>query len=200
MRLRRRDDEAARRQRMSTIIKFPDASARRPGPTMGVAQTREGGAKVLILPVIRIEPVPKKALRPAAAAVDARDPDAGLRKMPDTTLPIRTWSRVSPAFVVLFPLFLSLSLAGCSGGDFGRVRASSLDDNMHRWIGKEANASVGLRASEFQLTDQERLMRDLAYPLIEPPHSRPLWKSVFGEYKPIPSPWRQTPVFDRTAY
>jgi hypothetical protein len=40
----------------------------------------------------------------------------------------------------------------------------------------------------------------LAYPLIEPPHSRPAWKSVFGDYKPLPSPWRQTAPFDRTAY
>ena len=71
---------------------------------------------------------------------------------------------------------------------------------MHRWIGVEATGSVGLRASEFDLTDGERQMRDLAYPLIEPPLSRQLWKNVFGEYKPLPSPWRQKPVFDRTAY
>ena len=62
---------------------------------------------------------------------------------------------------------------------------------MHRWIGVEATASVGLTASQFQLTDGERQLRDLAYPLIEPPHSRPAWKSVFGDYKPLPSPWRQ---------
>ena len=71
---------------------------------------------------------------------------------------------------------------------------------MHRWIGAEASGSVGLRASQFQLTDKERLLRDLAYPLIEPPHSRPLWKSVFGEYQPLPAPWRQAPAFDRTTY
>jgi len=41
---------------MSTIIKFPaDAAARRPGMNMGVAAAREGSAKILILPVIRIE-------------------------------------------------------------------------------------------------------------------------------------------------
>jgi hypothetical protein len=71
---------------------------------------------------------------------------------------------------------------------------------MHRWIGTEATGSIGLPASHFQLTDAERQLRDLAYPLIEPPHSRAAWKSVFGDYKPIPSPWRQKPVFDRTAY
>src|SRR5437016_2771099 len=71
---------------------------------------------------------------------------------------------------------------------------------MHRWIGAEATSSIGLRPSQFQLTDNERLLRDLAYPLIEPPHSRPAWKSVFGNYQPLPAPWRQQVVFDRTAY
>ena len=71
---------------------------------------------------------------------------------------------------------------------------------MHRWIGAEATGSVGLRPSQFQLTENERLLRDLAYPLIEPPHSRPAWKSVFGDYEPLPSPWRQKAVFDRSAY
>ena len=95
---------------------------------------------------------------------------------------------------------LAAALGGCSSGDFGRTRADALSDNMHSWIGAEATGSLGLPASQFQLTDNEKLMRDLAFPLIEPPHSRPLWKSVFGDYKPLPSPWRQTPVFDRTAY
>jgi hypothetical protein len=71
---------------------------------------------------------------------------------------------------------------------------------MHRWIGVEAVGSVGLHPSEFQLSDGERQLRDLAYPLIEPPHSRPAWKSVFGDYKPLPAPWRQAVIFDRTAY
>jgi hypothetical protein len=98
-------------------------------------------------------------------------------------------------------LFLiGATLCGCSGGDLGRTRQDFLNDDMHRWIGAEATGSVGLGASQFQLTDNERLLRDLAYPLIEPPHSRPAWKSVFGDYKPLPSPWRQEVIFDRTAY
>ncbi|MFL6818939.1 MAG: hypothetical protein ACJ8EF_13450 [Bradyrhizobium sp.] len=97
-------------------------------------------------------------------------------------------------------LSIALALGGCSGGDFGRTRQSARNDDMHRWIGAEATSSVGVRASQFQLTDNERLLRDLAYPLIEPPHSRPAWKSVFGDYKPLPSPWRQQVIFDRTAY
>jgi hypothetical protein len=71
---------------------------------------------------------------------------------------------------------------------------------MHRWLGAEVTSSVGVRASQFQLTDEERQLRDLAYPLIEPPRSRPAWRSVFGDYKALPSPWRQNVVFDRTTY
>ncbi len=91
-------------------------------------------------------------------------------------------------------------LGACSGGDFGRARDDMRNDDMHRWIGVEATASVGLRPSQFQLTDAERQLRDLAYPLIEPPHSRPAWRTVFGDYQPIASPWRQAAPFDRTAY
>jgi len=92
-------------------------------------------------------------------------------------------------------------LGGCSGGDFGRTRADFRNDDMHRWLGAEATASIGVPASQFQLTDAERQLRDLAYPLIEPPHSRPAWRAVFGEYLPTASPpWQQTVPFDRTAY
>jgi hypothetical protein len=120
--------------------------------------------------------------------------------MPETHFPIRTGTgtRWSPALALL--LTTGLALGGCSGGDFGRTRADMRSDDMHRWLGAEATGSVGLKPSQFQLTDNERQLRDFAYPLIEPPHSRPAWKSVFGDYKPLPSPWRQAVVFDRTAY
>jgi hypothetical protein len=114
--------------------------------------------------------------------------------MPDTSHPIRN---LPPALTLLLA---SITLGACSGGDFGRTRQDFLSDDMHRWIGGEATSSVGVPPSQFQLTDNERQLRDLAYPLIEPPHSRPAWKSVFGDYKPLPSPWRQGLVFDRTAY
>jgi hypothetical protein len=104
---------------------------------------------------------------------------------------------MSPALTLLLA---GMMLGACSGGDFGRTRQDFLNDDMHRWLGAEATSSVGLRPSQFQLTDNERQLRDLAYPLIEPPHSRPAWRSVFGDYQPLPSPWRQEVVFDRTAY
>jgi hypothetical protein len=119
--------------------------------------------------------------------------------MPETSLPIRI-QRQRRAVPALTLLLIGAALGGCSGGDFGRTRNEFRNDDIHRWIGGEATSSVGLRASQFQLTDNERQLRDLAYPLIEPPRSRPAWKSVFGDYKPLPSPWRQEVVFDRTVY
>jgi len=106
-------------------------------------------------------------------------------------------SRFSSIFIVILS---GATLAACSGGDFGRVRQDALNDDMHRWMGAEATGSIGAQPSRFQLTENERQLRDLAYPLIEPPHSRPAWKSVFGDYKPIAPPWRQKPAFDRSAY
>jgi hypothetical protein len=121
--------------------------------------------------------------------------------MPETCFPIRTGRRVSISSSGLALVLVSLVLGGCSGGDFGRTREDFRNDDMHRWMGAEVTGSVGLHPSQFQLTDEERQLRDLAYPLVEPPRSRPAWKSVFGDYKPLASPWRQgAPAFDRSAY
>jgi hypothetical protein len=122
--------------------------------------------------------------------------------MPEMPHPTRTaGTRSHPALILaLVSATLGSLLGGCSGGDFGRTRGDFRNDDMHRWLGAEATGSVGMAASQFQLTENERQLRDLAYPLIEPPHSRPAWKSVFGDYQPLPSPWRQKVVFDRTTY
>ena len=114
-------------------------------------------------------------------------------------IPIR-FSGARRSFPALAIMLTGSLLAACSGGDFYRTRSDMRSDDMHRWMGAEVTGSVGMKASQFQLTDNERLLRDLAYPLVEPPLSRPAWKSVWGDYKPLPSPWRQVVVFDRTAY
>lgn len=118
--------------------------------------------------------------------------------MPDIIRQIRPV--LSAVLLALLGAMLSVVLGACSGGDFGRTRADMRSDDMHRWLGTEVTSSVGLKPSQFQLTDEERQLRDLAYPMIEPPLSRPAWKSVFGDYKAMPSPWRQKIVFDRTMY
>src|ERR1700743_3449747 len=90
----------------------------------------------------------------AAAAADNTRP----RVMPETFPPIRY---LSPALLTL----LAVMLGACSGGDFGRTREDFRSDDMHRWVGLEATSSVALRPSQFQLTDNERQLRDLAFPL-----------------------------------
>jgi hypothetical protein len=90
-------------------------------------------------------------------------------------------------------------LAGCAlNGDFGRVRPSLLSDDMHAWIGREAVGSIGEAASLYPLTDDEETLRDLAYPLIEPPYERARWYSVLADYRVI-RPLPRYP-YDRSAY
>ncbi len=75
-------------------------------------------------------------------------------------------------------------LAGCgSHGDFGRPRsyANSFADSTHDWLGPAATGSVTGSVWQHQLTDEERRLRDLAYPLIEPPYDRNRWYSVMAE-------------------
>src|SRR3984957_1426058 len=110
--------------------------------------------------------------------------------MPDISFLIRIGRQPSAGLSALMFLTSGLMLAGCSGGDFGRTREDFRNDDMHRWLGMEATGRVGLKASQFQLTDGERQLRDQAYPFIEPPHSRPAWKAVFGDYQVLTSPWR----------
>jgi hypothetical protein len=102
------------------------------------------------------------------------------------------WIRRGVAAAVL------LTLAGCANGDFGEVRPSLVSDNVHDWVARDAIAGQPTWTSSFELTDDERLLRDLAYPLIEPPYDRKQWYSVAGEYGAIGGDHRT--IFDRTAY
>lgn len=90
-------------------------------------------------------------------------------------------------------------LTGCgTQGDFGRVRPSLVNDDTHAWMGTATTRTVGAdNAWRHQLTDEERMLRDLAYPLIEPPYDRAKWYSVLGEFGVGSRPW---PYPDRSAY
>jgi hypothetical protein len=92
-----------------------------------------------------------------------------------------------------------LVLTACgTNGDFGRVRATLVNDDTHAWMGPAAARGPATNlAWRHQLTDEERMLRDLAYPLIEPPYDRKQWYSVLGEVGAGSRPW---PYPDRTAY
>jgi hypothetical protein len=77
---------------------------------------------------------------------------------------------------------LCIPLLGCLNGDFGRVKQSLVIDDIHAWVGREAALQQGIAPSFFRLTDEERLLRDLAFPLIEAPYGRQRWFSVLSEY------------------
>ncbi len=82
----------------------------------------------------------------------------------------------------MLPFAASLALAGCANGDFDRVKPGLVTDDIHSWVGTTAALGNGAPISNYPLTDDERLLRDLAYPLIEPPYDRHRWYSVLKEY------------------
>jgi hypothetical protein len=93
---------------------------------------------------------------------------------------------------------LFVLLTGCGTyGDFGRVRPSLAYDDTHAWMGRAAAPNPIDPPWRHGLTEEERRLRDLAYPLIEPPYDRQKWYSVLGEFgfgsRPYPYP-------DRAAY
>src|SRR5439155_25034637 len=122
----------------------------------------------------------------------------------------RVWLRAPGLCAAAAALLL---LTGCSGnGDFGRMRQSLIRDDTHAWLGP---AAAGTPVPEppwrHQLTDEERRLRDQAYPLIEPPYDRNQWYSALAEWggasRPYPYPDRagyasrlfQTPYRSQTA-
>jgi hypothetical protein len=81
-------------------------------------------------------------------------------------------------------------------GDFGRIPRTLVRDDMHDWIGPTALASD--TAANIPLSSDERLLRDLAYPLITPPYEHARIGAMLHEYG-INSPPKPG-VFDRQAY
>ncbi len=80
-------------------------------------------------------------------------------------------------------IIAGMLVAGCSStGDFGRLRDDLVTDDIHAWVGRDAAAAAGAPISRNNLTDDERTLRDLAFPLIEPPYDRQRWDAVVYEY------------------
>ena len=66
-------------------------------------------------------------------------------------------------------------LAGCANSDFGEVNQTLVTDGIHDWLGRDSLKSHPIPASTFEYTDDERALRDNAYPLIQPPYDRQQW-------------------------
>ena len=98
----------------------------------------------------------------------------------------------------LFALAALPLLAGCAGGDFGEISPTFVRDDMHDWLSLDAIAGRPTLPSSFELTDDERQLRDLSYPLIEQPFNRQQWYSVAGEYGVIGADHRG--AYERSDY
>jgi len=82
----------------------------------------------------------------------------------------------------LFALTALTLLAGCANSDFGEINSTLVTGSIHDWVGRSSTAAHPIPPSVFEYTDDERALRDNAYPLIEPPFDRQRWYSVAGEY------------------
>lgn len=95
---------------------------------------------------------------------------------------------------------LCLPFIGCLNTDLGQVRPTLRSDDMHSWMGPAVNNHYGEPGSSYRLTEDERLMRDLAFPLIAPQYDLNQWYSVLIHYGIggifQPNWW----VYDPTAY
>jgi hypothetical protein len=100
---------------------------------------------------------------------------------------------------VAIPILAAFGLlSGCGiNGDFGRVRTSLVNDDAHAWMGSVTVREQGAITWRHGLTDEERRLRDLAYPLIDPPYDRNKWYSALGELGLGSRVW---PYPDRNAY
>jgi hypothetical protein len=75
---------------------------------------------------------------------------------------------------------LALLFSGCYG-DFGRPRPSIFGDGRAAAVSSEAALQLGEAPSLFPFTDDERLLRELAFPLIRPPYGWVRWNAVIAE-------------------
>jgi hypothetical protein len=98
-------------------------------------------------------------------------------------------------------LVAAIVLPGCSSvGDLGTLQPSLVTDGIHDWVGRDAARAVGAPVSANNLTDDERTLRDLAFPLIEQSYDRQRWDAVIYEYGINRLFQRELWIDDATAY
>jgi hypothetical protein len=106
--------------------------------------------------------------------------------------------KTAPSLAVLLALN---GLAACTSiGDYGRLQPDLVTDGIHDWVGRDAARNAGVPVSTNELTEDERMLRDLAFPLIEPPYDRQRWDAVIYEYGVDRLFHRKFWVEDPTAY
>jgi hypothetical protein len=88
----------------------------------------------------------------------------------------RSWHRLLAGAVLLS------ILAGCgASGDFGRVRPSPLREKIEALVGEGAAPRPSNSSRPFPFTNEERRLRDLAHPLIDPTYDRDRWNSLLAQ-------------------
>src|SRR5262249_1085959 len=109
----------------------------------------------------------------------------------------------------IFASIITVALvSGCGlSGDFDRVRPSLATDEANARIARDELVRSGKKPSDFQLTDDERQLRDLGRAIIPSPNERNRWDTAFREYVRdelvAVRPPKNGPVpvkFDRPAY
>jgi len=130
-------------------------------------------------------------------ALAVRDPCAH-RAM--NVFPAAHWCRRLRATAGWSVLAMTLLLGACAEfGDFGRTGSIFKPDRQSR-IGAEAARASGAPASSFVLTDDEKLLRNLADPLVTSLQEKDTWDRVFADFQEKGTLPSEAAPFDPTIY
>ena len=167
---------------MGIIVQFPKGTARSSGGRYVDANSEP--ASVIILPVVRIERNPDEPSDGCRAAATApRRPQAATRIAFVSGSSARARIDDAPVAMAIAAVALFGAAVGLRHQRRFRPGAAVAGQRRHpRLDGPGAQRAARARSAwRHQLTDEERRLRDLAYPLIEPPYDRNKWYSVLGE-------------------
>lgn len=105
---------------------------------------------------------------------------------------------------LMLAMGVAAMVGGCAGnggnGDFGRLKPGLVRDGVHDWMGPAAATQAGLPVSAYPYTEDERLLRDLSFPLIEPPYELQRWYAILEQYGITRGVQQEWCVFNLAAY